>query len=239
MSSCLGEAETQARAVLGLAANAPLAAWRPAFSLAIHSVHPDRGGDPDEARRVIEAYRLLMRLETERHQNPSVCSHSCPEPDQPVPFQITIQEAFAGVRRNALLTQGQSFQVRLPPGMRAGDLVTFDGHSGKSWVIQVTSEPGMTLQGSDLWLDVTVSPSFLRTGGPLSVSTPSGDRRVWVTRKAVLEKLVVIEGAGLPSRAPHRVGRAYIRLHAQSAQHLHRTRQTSEERAQPASRLAR
>ena len=225
--------------MLGLAANAPLAAWRPAFSVAIHSVHPDRGGDPDQARRVIDAYRLLMRLETEKHQHPSVCSHSYPEPDQPVPFQITIQEAFAGVRRNALLNQGQSFQVRLPPGMRAGDLVTFDGHSGRSWVIQVTAEPGMTLQGSDLWLDVTVSTSFLRTGGPLSISMPTGDQRLWVTRKAVLEKLIVVEGAGLPSRAPHEAGRAYIRLQAHSAQYPHRARQISEERGQAESRLAR
>jgi curved DNA-binding protein len=55
--------ERQARAILGLAADAPASIWRAAFQREVKAAHPDRGGDPDRVRLVIEAYRFLKQEE--------------------------------------------------------------------------------------------------------------------------------------------------------------------------------
>ncbi|MDB5460402.1 MAG: hypothetical protein JWO72_2143, partial [Caulobacteraceae bacterium] len=56
--------ETHARAILGLAADAPSSAWRGAFQREVKAAHPDRGGDPERVRLVIEAYRYLKLAES-------------------------------------------------------------------------------------------------------------------------------------------------------------------------------
>lgn len=53
------QSEDHARAILGLAADAAPSTWRPAFQREVKAAHPDRGGDPDRVRLVIEAYRFL------------------------------------------------------------------------------------------------------------------------------------------------------------------------------------
>jgi curved DNA-binding protein len=53
------QSEDQARAILGLAADAPPSTWRAAFQREVKAAHPDRGGDPERVRLVIEAYRFL------------------------------------------------------------------------------------------------------------------------------------------------------------------------------------
>ena len=51
--------EHQARAILKLAADDPPSAWRAAFQREVKAAHPDRGGDGEHFRLVIEAYRFL------------------------------------------------------------------------------------------------------------------------------------------------------------------------------------
>jgi curved DNA-binding protein len=53
------QSEDHARAVLGLAADAAPSTWRAAFQREVKAAHPDRGGDPERVRLVIEAYRFL------------------------------------------------------------------------------------------------------------------------------------------------------------------------------------
>ena len=51
--------EREARAILKLAADAPPSTWRAAFQREVKAAHPDRGGDDEHVRLVIEAYRFL------------------------------------------------------------------------------------------------------------------------------------------------------------------------------------
>jgi curved DNA-binding protein len=51
--------EFQARAILKLAADDPPSTWRAAFQREAKAAHPDRGGDSERMRLVIEAYRFL------------------------------------------------------------------------------------------------------------------------------------------------------------------------------------
>ena len=55
--------EREARAVLKLAADAPPSTWRAAFQREVKAAHPDRGGDDQQVRLVIEAYRFLKTTE--------------------------------------------------------------------------------------------------------------------------------------------------------------------------------
>ena len=208
--------EDQARVLLGLAPGAPLAAWRPAFNLAIKAAHPDLGGDADQARRVLEAYRILKAAESQRHLHPRARERDRVARELPPRFEITVEEAFHGVRRDVLLAPGQSFRVRLPAGLRSGDLVTFDEHSSETWVIHIAARPGMEVRGSDLWLDVGVPQAFLRTGGPLTIVTPRGERRLWVTRKMAGVGIFPAEQEGLPATGAHPAGEARVQLKARA-----------------------
>jgi curved DNA-binding protein len=46
-----------------LAGGAPPSTWRAAFQREVKAAHPDRGGDPDRLRLVVEAYRILQLLQ--------------------------------------------------------------------------------------------------------------------------------------------------------------------------------
>ncbi len=59
--------EYQARAILRLTRDAPPSTWRAAFQREVKAAHPDRGGDAERMRLVIEAYRFLK---TERPFGP-------------------------------------------------------------------------------------------------------------------------------------------------------------------------
>ena len=202
--------EAEARAILNIADDAPLAAWRPAFSMAVKLVHPDHGGDPAEASRVIQAYKFLKEAETQRNLHPRAQQTS--DLGEPAAFSITIKEAFRGVERDVLLAPGQSFKVRLPPGLRAGELISFGVERPVARTVTIRSQPGAEIRGSDLWLEVGLSPSSLKTGGLVRLSTLIGERDLWLSRKAADDQLITLPNEGLPCRGPYPSGNAFIRL---------------------------
>jgi curved DNA-binding protein len=55
--------ERHARAILKLAESDPPSVWRAAFQREVKAAHPDRGGDSERVRLVIEAYRFLKTVE--------------------------------------------------------------------------------------------------------------------------------------------------------------------------------
>jgi curved DNA-binding protein len=178
----VSQAVDRARALLGLAPGAPLAAWRPAFNLAIKKVHPDLGGDADEAMMVLEAYRLLKAWETDRNH-----AASAQQFDERASrsLQITIAEAFGGVRRDVMLEYGQPFRVCLPRGLRSGDQVEFGPGGIESWRVNIASEPHREIRGSDLWIRVPLASSLLRRGGAITVDTPLGSHPLQIPRTTV------------------------------------------------------
>ena len=72
------QSERHARAILGLAPNDPPSTWRGAFQREVKAAHPDRGGDADRVRLVIEAYRFLKLEELNPRPPP-------PHPARPAP----------------------------------------------------------------------------------------------------------------------------------------------------------
>jgi len=84
MSTGEVQTEEQARAILGLAAEAPPSTWRAAFQREVKAAHPDRGGDHDRVRLVIEAYRYL-KLEELKPRRAASPSFKTARPAEPRP----------------------------------------------------------------------------------------------------------------------------------------------------------
>ena len=202
--------EAEARAILNIADDAPLAAWRPAFSTAVKRAHPDHGGGSAEACRIIEAYRFLKAAETQRNLHPRAQRAS--NVGEPTTFSITIDEAFQGVDRYVLLAPGQSFKVRLPPGLRTGELISFGLGRPIARTVAIRAQPDAEVRGSDLWLTAGIPSISLKTGGLVRLTTPIGERHLWLSRRAADDQLITLPNEGLPARGPYPSGSTFIQL---------------------------
>jgi curved DNA-binding protein len=196
--------EGEAHAVLGVAAGADPRQLRLAYLAAVKAVHPDKpGGDSERLRRVVEAYDALR-------------SRPAPVPESPPPpafqrLEISPAEAMIGGVRWIELAGAGEIQARLPPGLRMGDRV---GVSGVAMIVVVVAGEGAAVIGDHLCLTIEVDRAILTGGGVLDVETPSGTRRVRVSRQDGARGLVRVPDAGLPPRGRHGRGDLFIRLEA-------------------------
>jgi curved DNA-binding protein len=235
--------EYQARFILKLAPDAPPSAWRAAFQREAKAAHPDRGGDSERMRLVIEAYRFLKTADaggaqprpepqSRRTQPPrpepradrpkpppesQAQTGPPPEPAAPEPtppLKISIVEAFRGAERLVRLRSGQKFRVRLPTGLQSGDSVRFGAEGEHRLTIEVENLPRAELKGADLWLTVGVSREFLKEGGRVELDTPLGPRKFWVSRTSAARGLYRAPGEGLPARGGRERGHLFLRFEA-------------------------
>jgi curved DNA-binding protein len=222
--------EFQARAILRLAPDAPPSAWRAAFQREAKAAHPDRGGDSERMRLVIEAYRFLKTIDptaprpeprarpqprAQRPAPPEPQAQPEPEPDRPEPpLKISIVEAFRGAERLVRIRSGQKFKVRLPSGLQTGDVVRFGADGEHRLTIDVEPISKAELKGGDLWLTVGVSREFLREGGRVEVDTPLGPRKFWVSRTSATRGLYRVPSEGLPPRDGRERGHLFLRFEA-------------------------
>jgi curved DNA-binding protein len=229
--------EFQARAILKLAPDAPPSTWRAAFQREAKTAHPDRGGDSERMRLVIEAYRFLKTADppaaTPRPEprarpqpkaarpkpppEPEVQARPAaePEPERPdPPLKISIVEAFRGAERLVRLKSGQRFKVRMPSGLQTGDVVRFGADGEHRLTIEVEGRDRAELKGPDLWLIVGVSREFLKDGGRVELDTPLGLRKFWVSRTSATRGLYRAPGEGLPARAGRERGHLFLKFEA-------------------------
>jgi len=215
----------QARALLAVAPDAAPDVVRAAFRRAAKAAHPDRGGDPAEFRRVLDAYRLLSAA-------PSAMPTQTPPPqgrpaDEPPPeparatqgpvLRVTIAEAFLGAAKTVRLADGRQGKVKLPPGLRSGDIARFGPKEEQRIAVSIMPEPGVEVRGDDLWMTVPVSEAFLKSGGRLEVTTPLGRRSLWISRSSATRGLFRAPGEGLPATDTRPRGHLYLRLNADAS----------------------
>lgn len=228
--------EFQARAILRLAADAPPSMWRAAFQREAKAAHPDRGGDSERMRLVIEAYRFLKAADPGAQEprpeprprpqaarprparpkpppEPEAQAEPPPERPQP-PLKISIVEAFRGADRVVRLKSGQTFKVRLPTGLQTGDTLRFGPDGEHRLTIEVEGISRAELKGADLWLVVGVSREFLKEGGRVELDTPLGPRRFWVSRTSATRGLYRAPGEGLPARGGRERGALFLKFEA-------------------------
>ncbi len=210
----------QARELLGLTTDADAAALARAYRTAVKAAHPDLGGgDPERLRLVIDAHRLLKSLRQTRIVF-APAPTSAPAKAVALSSKITLEEAIKGARRRLTLPGGGSLQVRLPRGLRAGDVLRLRRPEGDDVLVRITlhPEPGVTVRGDDLWLEVSAPSGQVKPGARLEVDTPRG-RRALVAPDGVADgKPIRLKGQGLPARGRHAAGDLILKLRLAPAQ---------------------
>ncbi|THD81742.1 MAG: J domain-containing protein [Phenylobacterium sp.] len=197
---------SEARALLGVRSSATPTDLRRAFRDAAKAAHPDRdGGSPDRFRRVMTAYRRLEQASAEIvHRKPSMTP-----PADLRPLTITPLMAWNGGAVEHRTADGRTLRIRLPIGLRNGDMVRA---GGEDMAVLVQAKDGMVVRGDDLWITVSVPPRVLEEGGRVPVVTPIGRRILWVSKKAGERRLVRAPGLGLPARGRRPQGCLFVRL---------------------------
>ena len=199
--------------VLGLVESAEPRQLRDAYLTAVKAAHPDKpGGDAERLRRVIEAYELL-RDRRAPEPAPTASQSDWSTAAKPKPssrkLEITPLEAvFGGVRAVPMRGSGD-VSVRLPPGLRDGDLI---GVSGVIMTVAIAVDDRAAFVGDNLCLRVQVDQTLLSAGGNLEVPTPAGPLRLHVSRQDASRGLVRVDGAKLPSQGRHVQGHLFIKL---------------------------
>jgi curved DNA-binding protein len=203
-----------ARRILGVAPNAGPAELRRAFSRAVKASHPDRhGGDGERLRQVIEAYRWLDAAIPR-----SVSAPAAPRTEAACArLTITVAEALLGGWTRVAPGDGEALSVRLPAGLRAGDLVRV---SGRTFQIALANGPEASICGDDLLMTASIGRAMAEAGGRLLVETPANRAMVWISRLDVARGFVRIAGLGLPARGARPQGDLLLRLKALSTPDL-------------------
>ena len=181
-------------------------------------LHPDHsGGDAARFREMLEAYRLIqtvMSLKPAPAEPGPPPSANAPPAVRPEPLyrpiiHIDPAQAMLGGSRDVQLTDGRRIVVRLPAGLRPGDLVRA---GGETFRVVMRPEGDTVVRGSDLWVTARAPAAVLQTGGRVALSTPLGRRIIWISKKAGERRLVRLEGQGLPARGEYAQGNLFVRL---------------------------
>ena len=195
-----------ARRTLGVGTDIDADALRRAYLAAVKTSHPDlAGGDVARLRAVIDAYALLKPAAFTR---PVAAPPPAPMPEALV---LTPAQAVLGGSATVSLAGGRRVKAALPAGLRHGDRVRIDG---RRLVVTVRPEAGTSVLGDHLCLTLEVDRALLSHGGRVTVQTPSGAQRVWISRAAAHQGFVRLAGLGLPARGVHRQGHLFVRLRA-------------------------
>jgi curved DNA-binding protein len=212
----------RARELLGVDPTAEPAVVARAFRDAVKAAHPDRGGDAERLRQVLEANRLLKSLSDARlaftpATRPAAESGAQPaRRTGPLALRITVFEALYGGERRVEVETGRLLHVRLPAGMRSGESLRLAGASaGRADVlvtVTIAARPGLSVRGHDLWLEAAAAPEQLCEGARLEIDTPRGRRSFIAPKGAAKGAMVRLKGEGLPARGRHPAGDLIVRL---------------------------
>ncbi len=196
-----------ARALLGVGPLAGAGDIRRAFREAAKRAHPDRpGGDEAQFRKVVASYH---RLQPAAAMADRIIQPPAPSEARAAVLAIPPLVALNGGAVEHVMATGRRIRVKLPPGLRHGDVVRA-GSADLTVVMQ--GAPELLVRGDDLWATVSVPPHILEDGGRVSLETPVGRRIVWLTRKAGERGLVRLVGQGLPARGRRPQGHLFLRL---------------------------
>lgn len=209
-----------ARSLLGLTGPVGAESLTTAFRAAVKAARPDApGGNAQQFRRVIAAYRLLQ---AQTLALPAPASHAKPKPfiapPAPTPLLgLTPMQAISGgcVR----VTMGaRTLLVHTPPGVRTGDKIRLKraGADGGHIHLTVLIRPadGLSVLGGDLFMNWAVPQRMMDDGGRIEIQTHAGLRSSWLVPDMVEPVRLRLKGLGLPARGNRPAGDLFVKLEA-------------------------
>jgi curved DNA-binding protein len=135
-----------------------------------------------------------------------------PGADQEVELPLTVEEAYAGGRRDIALdgaTGSRTYTVTIPRGVVDGQRIRLPGEGGRGinggppgdlyFVVRLLPHPRVRVVGRDIHVDLPVAPWEAVLGGSVPVPTPGGGARVTVPPGSSTGRRLRLRGEGMPN----------------------------------------
>ncbi len=138
--------------------------------------------------------------------------------------EVSLEEAHRGTTRRLSLEgtpSANSFEVRIPAGVREGSKVRVSGKGQKALSgeagdlyleVKIKSHPLYRLEGDDLYVDVPVTFAEAALGAEIEVPTLSGRARIRVPAGSQTGRLMRLKGKGMPRLKSDELGDLFARL---------------------------
>ncbi len=125
-------------------------------------------------------------------------------------LDLTLEEAAAHGHRRIALSDGRSYDLAIPVGVRDGQRIRLAGEGGPGvdggpsgdllLRVRFTPHPRFRVEGNDLYVDLQVSPSEAALGARVPVPTLGGTARVRVPGGSSSGRRLRLGGEGMPAK---------------------------------------
>ena len=135
-----------------------------------------------------------------------------PGADQEAELELTVEEAYRGVRRSVTLSSDgtrRSFDVTIPAGVTDGQRIRLAGQGGRGGdgarsgdlylIVRIAPHPRYRLDGRDLDVELRLAPWEGALGTSVTVDTPGGEVKVNVPGGTSSGRRIRLAGRGLPN----------------------------------------
>ncbi|MGZ6964344.1 MAG: DnaJ C-terminal domain-containing protein [Acidimicrobiia bacterium] len=123
-------------------------------------------------------------------------------------LDLSLEQVAAGGKHHVTLSDGRTYDVALPVGAADGQRIRLAGEGGPGsdggppgdlfLTVRLRPHPGIRLDGSDLYVDLLVTPSEAALGAEVPVRTLTGQARVQVPACSSTGRRLRLRGEGLP-----------------------------------------
>ncbi len=122
--------------------------------------------------------------------------------DAEADLTVPLEKAYAGGRERVRLEDGRSLEVSMPPGMVTGQRIRLKGQGidGGNLYLRIEVKPHdyFTLQASDIYCRLPITPSEAVLGGTLAVPTLSGRINMMIPPGVQSGQRLRLSGKGYP-----------------------------------------
>ncbi len=137
-------------------------------------------------------------------------------------YDITVgfEEAVTGGSRRLILTDGRTVDVRIPAGIKDGQVVRLSGQGGPGFggapkgdaliEIRVSEHPYFRREGLDIHMDLPIAFDEAVLGGDIEVPTPRGRLMVRIPKNTSTGRRLRLKGKGIQKDGKE--GHMYVNL---------------------------
>ncbi len=128
--------------------------------------------------------------------------------DQEATLEVTLEEAAAGGTRRMSLADGRSYEVKIPAGVRDGQLIRLSGEGGEGvgggpagdllLRVRIKPHPRFKVRDRDLYVTLPLTPWEAALGASIAVPTLTGTTQVKVPPGSSSGRRLRLRGQGLP-----------------------------------------
>jgi len=135
---------------------------------------------------------------------------------------VSFEEAANGGTRRVVLQNGEQIDVKIPAGVKDGQVVRVKGRGGAGrggaasgdilLTVSVAADPSMTRDGNDIRMDLPISLKEAVLGGKVPVPTLTGAVALSVPPHSNTGSILRLKGKGIGAHGSTPAGDLYVRL---------------------------